>query len=214
MKKVFKGVIHSLLPQKGYGFIKPGWAKTSEDNIYFYLPDTKIGHKCFIPALQAEENRTTTITKSGTKIVTPIQEQNIYFELEEQLLSNGVKRLKATNLTDDTHTPEDIKEKAATNSETRPNLNELSEDETPEVEAEVETIPEIVSETVKEDIKEVVDNNDSNEPEAEEEEEESYDTDYSDDDSDGCYADEEQYDDYYEEVYEVSHKKRGKEQWK
>lgn len=82
MAKIYKGVIQSLLPQKGFGFITPVWSSgNSRDNIFFSLKETK-GGKCYIPALASAEHRKEVIGKRGTKTFVPNEPQVVFFELE------------------------------------------------------------------------------------------------------------------------------------
>ena len=150
---VYRGSIHSVLPQKGYGFIKPDWAESSEDNIYFYLPDTKKGRKCFIPALGNAEARTETTNRNGVKIITPVEPQIVYFKLEEQLREGKPSKLIARDLTDDNHVSDDVRNSAEEASKVKPNLSEIEEEvvevetapETSKCDAEVEMINEVAA---------------------------------------------------------------------
>lgn len=95
-KKIYKGVIQSLLPQKGFGFISPVWANgDSEENIFFHLSETK-GGKCFIPALASAEDRTEFVTKKGVKTFIPKEAQVVFFELETEGKRFAAKKIRDT----------------------------------------------------------------------------------------------------------------------
>ena len=123
MSKIYKGVIHSLLPQKGFGFITPVWANgDSEENIFFHLSETK-GGKCYIPALASAENRQEVVSKKGTKTYIPVEPQVVFFELGAQELPNGV-RLIAKRIRDAKNVPDEEAEQADANNE-KPSVDEL-----------------------------------------------------------------------------------------
>ena len=123
MKKIYKGVIHSLLPQKGFGFITPVWDNgDSEENIFFHLSETK-GGKCYVPALASADNREVVTSKKGTTIYTPKEMQVVFFELSAQELPNGVK-LIAKKIRDAKHVSEEEAAEADANTE-KPSVEEL-----------------------------------------------------------------------------------------
>ena len=123
MNKIYKGVIHSLLPQKGFGFITPVWGNgDSEENIFFHLSETK-GGKCYIPALASAENRQESISKKGTKTYVPNEPQVVFFELSAQELPNGVK-LIAKKIKDAKNVSDEEAEQADSNTE-KPSVDEL-----------------------------------------------------------------------------------------
>ena len=123
MNKIYKGVIHSLLPQKGFGFITPIWANgDSEENIFFHLSETK-GGKCYIPALASAENRQEFVSKKGTKTYVPSEPQVVFFELSAQELPNGVK-LIAKKIKDAKNVSDEEAEQADSNIE-KPSIDEL-----------------------------------------------------------------------------------------
>ena len=115
MNKIYKGVIQSILPQKGFGFIAPAWANgDSEENIFFHLSETK-GGKCFIPALASAGDRTEFVTKKGVKTYVPKEIQVVFFELDTQ-----GKRLAAKKIRDAKHVSEEEAEAADQNTEKPP----------------------------------------------------------------------------------------------
>ena len=123
MNKIYKGVIHSLLPQKGFGFITPIWDNgDSEENIFFHLSETK-GGKCYIPALASEENRETVTSKRGTVTYVPKEVQVVFFELSAQERDNGVK-LIAKKIRDAKHVSDEEAAAADANTE-KPSVDEL-----------------------------------------------------------------------------------------
>ena len=125
-KEIYKGVIHSLLPQKGFGFITPVWANgDSEENIFFHLSETK-GGKCFIPALASAENRNEIITKKGTKIYVPKEPQVVFFGLEFEELPDGTVKSLAVKIKDSKHVSDEEAEQADANS-SKPSLDWLDE---------------------------------------------------------------------------------------
>lgn len=121
--KIYKGVIHSLLPQKGFGFITPIWANgDSEENIFFHLSETK-GGKCFIPALASAENRNEFVSKKGTKTYVPKEPQVVFFELDAQELPTGVKLL-AKRIKDSKNVSDEEADQADANV-SKPSVDEL-----------------------------------------------------------------------------------------
>lgn len=121
--KIYKGVIHSLLPQKGFGFITPIWANgDSEENIFFHLSETK-GGKCFIPALASAENRNEFVSKKGTKTYVPKEPQVVFFELDAQELPTGVKLL-AKRIKDSKNVSDEEADQADANV-SKPSIDEL-----------------------------------------------------------------------------------------
>ena len=121
--KIYKGVIHSLLPQKGFGFITPIWANgDSEENIFFHLSETK-GGKCFIPALASAENRNEFVSKKGTKTFVPKEPQVVFFELDAQELPTGVKLL-AKRIKDSKNVSDEEADQADANV-SKPSVDEL-----------------------------------------------------------------------------------------
>lgn len=121
--KIYKGVIHSLLPQKGFGFITPVWANgDSEENIFFHLSETK-GGKCFIPALASAENRNEFVSKKGTKTFVPKEPQVVFFELDAQELPTGVKLL-AKRIKDSKNVSDEEADQADANV-SKPSVDEL-----------------------------------------------------------------------------------------
>ena len=121
--KIYKGVIHSLLPQKGFGFITPIWANgDSEENIFFHLSETK-GGKCFIPALASAEDRNEFISKKGTKTYVPKEPQVVFFELDAQELPDGVKLL-AKRIKDSKNVSDEEADQADVNT-SKPSTDEL-----------------------------------------------------------------------------------------
>lgn len=122
-KKIYKGVIQSILPQKGFGFISPVWANgDSEENIFFHLSETK-GGKCFIPALASAEDRTEFTTKKGVKTFIPKEAQVVFFELETE-----GKRFAAKKIRDAKHVSEEEAEAADQNTE-KPTLDKTTTEE-------------------------------------------------------------------------------------
>lgn len=121
--KIYKGVIHSLLPQKGFGFITPVWANgDSEENIFFHLSETK-GGKCFIPALASAEDRNEFVSKKGTKTYVPKEPQVVFFELDAQELPTGVKLL-AKRIKDSKNVSDEEADQADANI-SKPSIDEL-----------------------------------------------------------------------------------------
>lgn len=121
--KIYKGVIHSLLPQKGFGFITPVWANgDSEENIFFHLSETK-GGKCFIPALASAEDRNEFVSKKGTKTYVPKEPQVVFFELDAQELPTGVKLL-AKRIKDSKNVSDEEADQADANV-SKPSIDEL-----------------------------------------------------------------------------------------
>lgn len=121
--KIYKGVIHSLLPQKGFGFITPVWANgDSEENIFFHLSETK-GGKCFIPALASAEDRNEFVSKKGTKTFVPKEPQVVFFELDAQELPTGVKLL-AKRIKDSKNVSDEEADQADANV-SKPSVDEL-----------------------------------------------------------------------------------------
>ena len=121
--KIYKGVIHSLLPQKGFGFITPIWANgDSEENIFFHLSETK-GGKCFIPALASAEDRNEFVSKKGTKTYVPKEPQVVFFELDAQELPDGVKLL-AKKIKDSKNVSDEEADQADVNT-SKPSTDEL-----------------------------------------------------------------------------------------
>lgn len=192
--KIYKGVIHSLLPQKGFGFITPVWANgDSEENIFFHLSETK-GGKCFIPALASAEDRNEFVSKKGTKTFVPKEPQVVFFELDAQELPTGVKLL-AKRIKDSKNVSDEEADQADANV-SKPSVEELlhpTEETvnltvTPETiqQPEKEETPENCTVTSQEDL--VEENADD------------YD-DYDDDEEDDDYDDEdyEEYEEYQEE---------------
>lgn len=123
MANIYKGLIQSLLPQQGFGFITPTWSTgSSRDNIFFSLKETK-GGKCYIPALASPEKRKEIVGKRGTKTIVPIEPQVVFFELE--VLPD--KKIVAINIRDAQGvTPEEAAE-ADKNLE-RPNLGQPAQE--------------------------------------------------------------------------------------
>lgn len=196
---VYKGSIHSVLPQKGYGFIKPDWGETSEDNIYFYLPDTKKGRKCFIPALNDPAARNETTSHSGVRIVTPVEPQVVYFKLEEQIREGKPSKLIARDLTDDNHIAEEVRKAAEEASKNKPDLTEPVEEAKEEIveatdkcDAKVEVIAEVnVQDNLNEDS------------------EEEYEDDYEDYDDEDDYNEWEEYQDKCDRQYAKSNRRHS-----
>ena len=121
--KIYKGVIQSILPQKGFGFIAPSWANgDSEENIFFHLSETK-GGKCFIPALASAEDRTEFVTKKGVKTYVPKEVQVVFFELETE-----GKRFAAKKIRDAKHVSEEEAAEADQNIE-KPALGKTTTEE-------------------------------------------------------------------------------------
>ena len=211
MNKIYKGVIHSLLPQKGFGFITPIWANgDSEENIFFHLSETK-GGKCYIPALASVENRTEVVSKKGTKTLIPVEPQVVFFQLEAEDRSTGVK-LIAKKIRDSKNVSDEEAIEADTNI-TKPSAEELlhPEEGTVNVAVTLESIQQVkelkddnaVIEEVEEN--QVVDNAEtSNLALYSEEELQASDEDYKEeeeDDIDYEEDDSEDKDDYYQEKY-------------
>lgn len=123
MANIYKGLIQSLLPQQGFGFITPTWSTgNSRDNIFFSLKETK-GGKCYIPALASPEKRKEIVGKRGTKTIVPIEPQVVFFELE--VLPD--KKIVAINIRDAQGvTPEEAAE-ADKNFE-KPNLGQPAQE--------------------------------------------------------------------------------------
>lgn len=123
MNKIYKGVIHSLLPQKGFGFITPVWANgNSEENIFFHLSETR-GGKCYIPALASADNREEVVSKKGTKTYVPKEPQVVFYELGAQSLPSGV-RLVAKKIRDAKNISDEEADQADANTE-KPSAEEL-----------------------------------------------------------------------------------------
>ena len=187
--KIYKGVIHSLLPQKGFGFITPVWSSgDSEENIFFHLSETK-GGKCFIPALASAENRKEVVSKKGTKTYVPTEQQVVFFELETQELPNGV-RLIAKKIKDSKNVSDEDAEEADANT-AKPSAEELLHPTEEKVDLAV--TPETIQQTEPADrpdsceamaedndslVQENLEEEDEYEDEDEEEVEEDYDEEY------------------------------------
>ena len=125
--KNYKGVFHSFLPDKGYGFIAPYWGNgNTNKNIFFSFAETKNG-KCYIPALANKEERTEHVGKKGTKTVLPNKPQIVFFNIE---VNNN--KLIAVNLRDEQHITIEESEDADANSE-NPSLKQLLHPEATEV---------------------------------------------------------------------------------
>lgn len=137
---IFKGVIYSLIPSRRTGFIAPIWAKTNEDNIFFHFSELK--DHCLVPALQNEEARTTIITKSGMKVVKPVEPQVVYFEIK---LDDRLDKptFKAVNVRDTAHVSDEDAEAASQNT-TKPHVKDLME---PTIEINVAVTPETIHAT-------------------------------------------------------------------
>lgn len=128
MAKIFKGVIHSLLPYNHYGFITPPWGNgDNEENIFFRLADTK-GKKCYIPALADPEKREVKTSKKGVTAFIPLEPQILYYELEARKVGDAYQMV-AKNLRDDRHVTETEKGEAELNLE-KPNIESLIVSET------------------------------------------------------------------------------------
>lgn len=139
-KKIYKGVIQSILPQKGFGFIAPVWANgDSEENIFFHLSETK-GGKCFIPALASAEDRTEFTTKKGVKTFIPKETQVVFFELETEGKRFAAKKIRdAKHVSDEEAAEADQNtEKPALEKTTTEEINLVVTEETIKVEEPVE----------------------------------------------------------------------------
>jgi len=124
MSKIYKGVIQSLLPQKGFGFITPVWSQEDNDeNIFFHLSETR-GGKCYIPALASAENRVLLAKKKNTAIYAPKEMQVVFFTIEAQKLANGEVKLIAKKLKDSNHVTDKEAAEADANTE-KPSVEEL-----------------------------------------------------------------------------------------
>lgn len=67
---IYKGVVVQVTPKKGFGFIKPSWARPedgSRENIFmlFSDPSEKRAHRCFIDMLDPKKPELHTETKNG-----------------------------------------------------------------------------------------------------------------------------------------------------
>ena len=210
MNKIYKGVIHSLLPQKGFGFITPVWANgDSEENVFFHLSETK-GGKCYIPALASAENRQEIVGKKGTKTVIPNKPQVVFFELNVQELANGIK-LIAKKIRDIKNITEEEAKQADANTE-KPSVDELLHpvEETINLAAAADTIKS--TEDTTEEVEctvEVVGVHDNTKDVAEEEYEEEYD--YEDDED---YDEYDEYAEYDNDDYYIQPSKRRKDNHK
>lgn len=192
--KIYKGVIHSLLPQKGFGFITPVWANgDSEENIFFHLSETK-GGKCFIPALASAEDRNEFVSKKGTKTYVPKEPQVVFFELDAQELPTGVKLL-AKKIKDSKNVSDEEADQADANV-SKPSVDELLHptEETVNLTVTPETIQQPEKEEVSEDC------TITSQEDLVEENTDDYD-DYEDDEEEDEYDDEdyEEYEEYQEE---------------
>ena len=210
MNKIYKGVIHSLLPQKGFGFITPVWANgDSEENIFFHLSETK-GGKCYIPALASAENRQEVVSKKGTKTLIPNEPQVVFFELSAQELANGVK-LIAKKIRDAKNVSEEEAKQADANTE-KPSVDELLHptEETINLAVTADTIKS-TEEVVEEDecTVEVVEAHDNTEDVSEEEYEDEY-----DDEEDDDYDEYDEYDEYDNDDYYIQPSKGRKDNHK
>lgn len=192
--KIYKGVIHSLLPQKGFGFIAPVWANgDSEENIFFHLSETK-GGKCFIPALASAEDRNEFVSKKGTKTYVPKEPQVVFFELDAQELPTGVKLL-AKRIKDSKNVSDEEADQADANV-SKPSVDELLHptEETVNLTVTPETIQQPEKEETPENCTVASQEN------LVEENTDDYD-DYDEDEEDDDYDDEdyEEYEEYQEE---------------
>lgn len=192
--KIYKGVIHSLLPQKGFGFITPIWANgDSEENIFFHLSETK-GGKCFIPALASAEDRNEFISKKGTKTFVPKEPQVVFFELDAQELPTGVKLL-AKRIKDSKNVSDEEADQADANV-SKPSVEELLHPTEETVNLTV--TPETIQQPEKEETPENC--TVASQEDLVEENTDDYD-DYEDDEEEDNYDDEdyEEYEEYQEE---------------
>lgn len=192
--KIYKGVIHSLLPQKGFGFITPIWANgDSEENIFFHLSETK-GGKCFIPALASAENRNEFVSKKGTKTYVPKEPQVVFFELDAQELPTGVKLL-AKKIKDSKNVSDEEADQADANV-SKPSVDELLHPTEETVNLTV--TPETIQQPEKEETPENC--TVASQEDLVEENTDDYD-DYEDDEEEDDYDDEdyEEYEEYQEE---------------
>ena len=192
--KIYKGVIHSLLPQKGFGFITPVWANgDSEENIFFHLSETK-GGKCFIPALASAEDRNEFVSKKGTKTYVPKEPQVVFFELDAQELPTGVKLL-AKRIKDSKNVSDEEADQADANI-SKPSIDELLHPTEETVNLTV--TPETIQQPEKEETPDncVI----ASQEDLVEENTDDYD-DYEDDEEEDDYDDEdyEEYEEYQEE---------------
>ena len=116
MSKLYKGILHSVLPRKNYGFIVPVWGEgKSNNNIFFHLSETK-GKACYILALASKEEREELVSDKGTKTFIPKNPQTLYFELEASEV-NGTVKLAAKRIRDENHVSEAEKAEAELNTE-------------------------------------------------------------------------------------------------
>lgn len=193
MNKIYKGVIHSLLPQKGFGFITPVWANgDSEENIFFHLSETK-GGKCYIPALASAENRQEVVSKKGTKTYIPNEPQVVFFELSAQELPNGVK-LIAKKIKDTKNISDEEATQADANTE-KPSIDELLHP------AEETVNLTVTPETIKQ-VEEPVEDSCGPETQVEPVEtvyEEEYEDGYDEEEDDDYYDEYEEYEEYQDE---------------
>lgn len=192
--KIYKGVIHSLLPQKGFGFITPVWANgDSEENIFFHLSETK-GGKCFIPALASAEDRNEFVSKKGTKTYVPKEPQVVFFELDAQELPTGVKLL-AKRIKDSKNVSDEEADQADANI-SKPSIDELLHPTEETVNLTV--TPETIQQPEKEETPENC--TIASQEDLVEENTDDYD-DYEDDEEEDDYDDEdyEEYEEYQEE---------------
>lgn len=199
--KIYKGVIHSLLPQKGFGFITPVWANgDSEENIFFHLSETK-GGKCFIPALASAEDRNEFVSKKGTKTFVPKEPQVVFFELDAQELPTGVKLL-AKRIKDSKNVSDEEADQADANI-TKPSIDELLHPTEETVNLTV--TPETIQQPEKEETPENC--TVASQEDLVEENTDDYD-DYDDDEEDDDYDDEdyEEYEEYQEEFDRIDAK--------
>lgn len=208
-KTIYKGVFHSFLPEKGYGFITPAWAKegTTAENIFFYKTCCE-PKRCFITALGYEEARTESPKKGHRyRIFFPKLPQTLYFTLKVWTVK-GQQMFKAIDLRDANHVTEEEKAEADRNIR-KPSFEEILHPSKEEVVLTVDPnmVAAVVSKTTEEKAEAVEEKPVDNKPapqqtlsiyteeelrELEEEEE-----DVEDDDEEEIDYDE--YDDYYDD---------------
>lgn len=145
-KTLYKGVLHSYLPDKRYGFIKPLWSTgKSNDNIFFSRMDISLG-KCFIKTLGDPEKREELTLKKGDKIYFPTEEEVLYFNLEV-VKHKKDNAFKAFGLRDANHVTDQEAEEAESNSKVRPSFEEVEYPAKEEVDLTVN--PTVVAPTTK-----------------------------------------------------------------
>lgn len=145
-KSLYMGVLHSYLPDKRYGFIKPLWSTgKSNDNIFFSRMDISLG-KCFIKTLGDPEKREELTLKKGDKIYFPTEEEVLYFNLEV-VKHKKDNAFKAFGLRDANHVTDQEAEEAESNSEVRPSFEEVEYPAKEEVDLTVN--PTVVAPTTK-----------------------------------------------------------------